>query len=122
IDSQTLFQGYDGLEAKGEVVALLKGGAAVQELNSGDEGEVVLDRTPFYAESGGQVGDTGELASPGVHFVVADTQKRGAAYSHVGRVAQGKIRLGDTLNAIVNGKRRRATALNHTATHLLHAA
>jgi alanyl-tRNA synthetase len=122
IDSQTLFQGYEGLEAKGHVVALLKGGAAVPELNSGDEGEVVLDQTPFYAESGGQVGDAGELASPGVHFVVVDTQKRGAAYSHVGRVAQGKIRLGDTLNAVVNGERRRATALNHTATHLLHAA
>jgi alanyl-tRNA synthetase len=122
IDSQTLFQGYEGLEAKGQVVALLKGGAAVPELNSGDEGEVVLDRTPFYAESGGQVGDAGELASPGVHFVVVDTQKRGAAYSHVGRVVQGKIRLGDTLNAVVDGERRRATALNHTATHLLHAA
>ena len=122
IDSQTLFQGYEGLEAKGQVVALLKGGVAVPELNSGDEGEVVLDRTPFYAESGGQVGDAGELASPGVHFVVVDTQKRGAAYSHAGRVAQGKIRLGDTLNAVVNAERRRATALNHTATHLLHAA
>ena len=122
IDSQTLFQGYEGLEAKGQVVALLKGGAAVPELNSGDEGEVVLDQTPFYAESGGQMGDAGELGSPGVHFVVVDTQKRGAAYSHVGRVAQGKIRLGDTLNAVVNGERRRATALNHTATHLLHAA
>jgi alanyl-tRNA synthetase len=122
IDSQTLFQGYEGLEAKGQVVALLKGGVAVPELNSGDEGEVVLDRTPFYAESGGQVGDAGELASPGVHFTVVDTQKRGAAHSHVGRVAQGKIRLGDTLNAVVNAERRRATALNHTATHLLHAA
>jgi alanyl-tRNA synthetase len=122
IDSQTQFQGYEGLEAKGQVVALLKGGVAVPELNSGDEGEVVLDRTPFYAESGGQVGDAGELASPGVRFVVVDTQKRGAAYSHVGRVAQGRIRLGDTLDAVVNGERRRATALNHTATHLLHAA
>jgi len=122
IDSRTLFQGYEGLEAKGQVVALLKGGATVPELNSGDEGEVVLDRTPFYAESGGQVGDAGELSSPGVHFTVVDTQKRGAAYSHVGRVAQGKIRLGDTLTSIVNGERRRATALNHTATHLLHAA
>jgi alanyl-tRNA synthetase len=122
IDSHTLFQGYEGLEAKGQVVALLKAGVAVSELNSGDEGEVVLDRTPFYAESGGQVGDAGELANPGVHFVVVDTRKRGAAYSHLGRVAQGKIRLGDTLNAVVNGERRRATALNHTATHLLHAA
>ena len=66
----------------------MKGGATVSELNSGDEGEVVLDRTPFYAESGGQVGDAGELASPGVHFSVDDTQKRGTAYSHVGRVSR----------------------------------
>jgi alanyl-tRNA synthetase len=122
IDSHTLFHGYESLETKGQVVALLKDGATVSELNTGDEGEVVLDRTPFYAEAGGQVGDAGELASPGVHFVVADTQKRGTAYSHVGRVAQGKIRVGDTLDARVNAERRRATALNHTATHLLHAA
>ncbi len=122
IDSRTLFEGYEGLEGSGKVVALLKGGESVQELNSGDEGEVVLDRTPFYAESGGQVGDSGELSSPGVHFIVVDTQKRGGAFSHVGRVALGKIRIGDALDAHVNGERRRATALNHTATHLLHAA
>jgi alanyl-tRNA synthetase len=122
IDSRTLFNGYEALEARGQVVALLQGGAAVSELNSGDEGEVILDRTPFYAEAGGQVGDAGELASPGVHFIVVDTQKRGAAYSHVGRVAQGKIRVGDALDARVDAERRRATALNHTATHLLHAA
>src|SRR5665213_3437502 len=122
IDSRTLFQGYEALEAKGRVVALLKGGATVTELTTGDQGEVVLDRTPFYAESGGQVGDAGELASPGVHFAVADTQKRGTAHSHIGRVAEGKILLGDTLDARVDGDRRRSTALNHTATHLLHAA
>jgi alanyl-tRNA synthetase len=122
IDSRTLFEGYEGLEGSGKVVALLKSGASVQELNSGDEGEVVLDRTPFYAESGGQVGDVGELSTPGVHFNVADTQKRGTAFSHLGRVSQGKIRVGDTLGAHVNGEQRRATALNHTATHLLHAA
>jgi alanyl-tRNA synthetase len=122
IDSRTLFQGYEGLESTGQVVALLKAGASVAELNSGDEGEVVLDRTPFYAESGGQVGDAGELSSPGVHFRVSDTQKRGTAHSHIGRVAEGKIRVGDTLSAAVDGDRRKATALNHTATHLLHAA
>ena len=122
IDSRTMFEGYEGLESAGKVVALLKDGASVQELNSGDEGEVILDKTPFYAESGGQVGDAGELATPGVHFSVADTQKRGTAFSHVGKVEQGKIRVGDTLEARVNGERRRATALNHTATHLLHAA
>jgi alanyl-tRNA synthetase len=122
IDSRTHFQGYEGLEAEGKVVALLKDGAAVAELNTGDQGEVVLDRTPFYAESGGQVGDAGELSSPGVHFNVIDTQKRGTAFSHMGKVSQGKIRVGDSLQARVDGDRRQATALNHTATHLLHAA
>ena len=122
IDSLTLFQGYDALEAQAKVVALLKDGATVSELNPGDKGEVILDRTPFYAEAGGQVGDAGELASPGVHFEVVDTQKRGTAHSHVGTVAQGKIRVGDTLEARVDEDRRRSTALNHTATHLLHAA
>jgi alanyl-tRNA synthetase len=122
IDSRTLFQGYEGLEAEAKVVALLKGGAAVAELNTGDQGEVILDRTPFYAESGGQVGDAGELSSPGVHFSVADTRKRGTAFSHTGKVSQGKIRVGDSLQARVDAQRREATALNHTATHLLHAA
>lgn len=122
VDSRTLFEGYEELEAQGQVVALLKGGAIVSELSTDDVGEVILDRTPFYAEAGGQVGDAGELATPGVHFVVSDTQKRGTAFAHMGRVAQGKIRVGDTLNARVDGERRRSTALNHTATHLLHAA
>jgi alanyl-tRNA synthetase len=121
-DTRTLFQGYEGLKADGRVVALLKNGAAVDELSAGDQGEVVLDRTPFYAESGGQVGDAGELAGPGLRFIVEDTQKRGAAHSHVGKLAEGKIKIGDTLAANVNGERRTATALNHTATHLLHAA
>jgi alanyl-tRNA synthetase len=121
-DSRTLFQGYEGLDSDGRVVALLRGGSPVDVLNPGDPGEVVLDRTPFYAESGGQVGDAGELAGPGVRFIVDDTQRRGAAHSHIGRVAEGTIKIGDTLGAHVSGERRRATALNHTATHLLHAA
>ena len=147
-DSRTLFQGYEGLEARGHVIALLKGGAPVDSLSAGDEGEVVLDRTPFYAESGGQVGDTGTLIgvlaprehktagakglpvsltltppdAPGVRFDVSDTQKRGAAHSHIGRLVEGSIRIGDTLDAQVDGERRHATALNHSATHLLHAA
>jgi alanyl-tRNA synthetase len=122
IDSRTLFQGYEGLEAQGHVVALLKSGASVESLSAGEQGEVVLDRTPFYAESGGQVGDAGELGGSGNLFLVEDTQKRGAAHSHRGRVAEGSIRVGDTLDARVNGERRRAIALNHSATHLLHAA
>jgi len=122
VDSRTLFQGYEGLDAEGHVFALLKDGAVVEQLKAGEQGEVVLDRTPFYAEAGGQVGDAGELAGRGVRFIVSDTQKRGTAHSHIGKVAEGTIRVGDTLGAHVDGARRRATALNHTATHLLHAA
>ena len=122
IESRTVFEGYEGLAGEGRVVALLKGGTAVDGLAAGEQGEVVLDRTPFYAESGGQVGDAGTLSAAGARFQVEDTQKRGAAYAHIGRVTEGRIRIGDTLQAQVDGGRRRATMLNHTATHLLHAA
>jgi len=122
VDARTTFQGYEGLEAQGRVVALLKGGNPVNELHTGDAGEVVLDRTPFYAEAGGQVGDTGALTSSGFRFVVQDTVRRGAAHSHAGHVSEGSIRIGDTVRALVDGERRCAIALNHTATHLLHAA
>jgi alanyl-tRNA synthetase len=121
-DARTLFQGYEGLTGSGRVVALLRQGAQVDTLGTGEQGEVVLDRTPFYAEAGGQVGDAGELTGPDVRFIVADTQKRGAAHSHTGHLEQGSIRVGDTLEAQVDGARRQATALNHSATHLLHAA
>jgi alanyl-tRNA synthetase len=122
IDSRTLFLGYEGLDAESHVVALLKSDSAVEELHAGEAGEVVLDRTPFYAEAGGQVGDAGELAGPGIRFIVEDTQKRGSAYLHIGCLAEGTLRVGATLGAHVDGARRRATALNHTGTHLLHAA
>ncbi len=119
---RTLFDGYERLSGSGRVVALLKQGAQVDTLGAGERGEVVLDRTPFYAEAGGQVGDAGELTGPGVRFVVEDTHKRGAAHSHTGRLEQGSVRVGDTLEAQVDGPRRQATVLNHSATHLLHAA
>ena len=122
VNARTAFQGYEGLESDGRVVALLKNGSPVDELRSAEEGEVVLDRTPFYAEAGGQVGDTGTLTSAGMSFLVHDTLKRGAAHSHLGRVSEGEIRVGDSIRAQVDGDRRRAVALNHTATHLLHAA
>ncbi len=122
VDAHTVFRGYEELRCAGQVVALLKDGAAVQALATGEKGEVVLERTPFYAESGGQVGDAGELTGPGVKFVVADTQKRGAAHAHLGVLMEGTIRVGDTLEAAVDARRRQATVLNHTATHLLHAA
>jgi alanyl-tRNA synthetase len=122
VEAQTVFRGYEELACSGQVVALLKGGESVQTLAAGDKGEVVLDRTPFYAESGGQVGDAGELTGSGVRFAVTDTQKRSAAHAHLGEVVEGTIRIGDTLEARVDAKRRQATVLNHTATHLLHAA
>jgi alanyl-tRNA synthetase len=122
LEARSRFEGYTTLSTEGRVVALLKDGAAVESLHAGERGEVVLDRTPFYAEAGGQVGDTGELTAPGVRFVVEDTQKRGAAHVHIGRLVEGEIKLDSALNAHVDGARRRAIALNHTATHLLHAA
>ncbi|HEY6455374.1 MAG TPA: alanine--tRNA ligase [Steroidobacteraceae bacterium] len=122
VDSQTQFHGYDTLTGTSRVVALLRDGAAVEELQAGESGEVFLEATPFYAESGGQVGDAGELAGAGIRFVVSDTVKRGKAFSHVGKVAAGRIRIGAQLAAQVDGPRRAATVLNHSATHLLHAA
>jgi alanyl-tRNA synthetase len=122
IDERTQFLGYEELESAGAVVALLREGAAVSTLNEGEQGEVVLERTPFYAESGGQVGDQGELVAAGKRFIVSDTQKRGHAYSHIGRLASGTLHLGDVVHAHVDGARRAAVRLNHSATHLLHAA
>jgi alanyl-tRNA synthetase len=122
VDAHTVFEGYETLSAEAPVVALLKDGSAVQSLRRGERGEVILERTPFYAEAGGQVGDAGELSGPAARFIVEDTQKRGTAYAHLGMVAEGNVMLGDTLTAHVDAARRRATALNHTATHLLHAA
>jgi alanyl-tRNA synthetase len=122
LEARTQFRGYEGLSGSGRVVALLKQGTQVEALEPGDAGEVVLDRTPFYAEAGGQVGDAGQLTASGVRFVVTDTQKRAAAHAHIGTLLEGRIRVGDELEAEVDGARRQATALNHTATHLLHAA
>lgn len=120
----TEFLGYDTLAAGGlEVVALLKDGRAVEAIEASDEAIVILDRTPFYAESGGQVGDTGELDEKGVRFVVGDTLKlAGQFHGHAGRLQAGTLRRGDHVVASVDAARRAATVLNHSATHLLHAA
>ncbi|MCP1583538.1 alanine--tRNA ligase [Pseudoxanthomonas mexicana] len=122
--SPTVFLGYDHLDAGGlQVVALLKDGRPVASVHAGDEVVVILDRTPFYAESGGQVGDTGVLAEQGVEFDVADTLKfAGQFHGHVGRVAKGDLKVGDHVVASVDAARRASTILNHSATHLLHAA
>ena len=120
----TEFLGYDALAADGlQVLALLKDGRPVETIEAGDDAIVLLDRTPFYAESGGQVGDTGELASAGVRFEVDDTLKlAGQFHGHGGRLAVGTLRRGDRVSAAVDAARRAATVLNHSATHLLHAA
>jgi alanyl-tRNA synthetase len=122
VEGRTDFSGYDGLTDQGRVVEVIKGGTKVERLRAGEEGQVILDRTPFYAEAGGQVGDQGHLTAPGARFEVLDTQKLGNVHAHIGKLQQGEIKVGDVLTAQVDGERRRATMLNHTATHLLHAA
>jgi alanyl-tRNA synthetase len=122
-DRSTGFLGYDTLESRAPVVALLGAdGASVDALENGASGTVILESTPFYAESGGQVGDTGVLENETARFAVEDTQKLGAAYGHVGTVERGRIVVGDRLDARVDAERRAAIVANHSATHLLHAA
>ncbi len=121
-DAHSEFNGYDGVRGDGEVLALYRDSKPVDELKEGDKGVVVLDSTPFYAESGGQVGDTGTLRTSGAEFTVGDTQKSGKANLHLGVVTKGRIKQGDTVNADVDDARRRAIVLNHSATHLMHAA
>jgi len=117
------FVGYDHLEAPAKVVALYLDGTPVAELKAGQQGVVVLDTTPFYAESGGQVGDEGELVAGSARFVVEDTQKiRADVFGHHGSVAQGTLAVGDAVNARVNTTLRAATVRNHSATHLMHKA
>jgi alanyl-tRNA synthetase len=123
IDQKTIFTGYDALVGRGRVVALIKGKHRVDFLTPGEEGVVVLDRTPFYAEGGGQVGDAGVLRAPNLEFAVSDTQRYGKAHGHIGmHMGSRELRVGDELEAVVNRARRQATVLNHSATHLLHAA
>ncbi len=119
----TEFLGYDTLHLEGRIVALYHDGVAVPSLDAGQSGVVVLDRTPFYAESGGQVGDRGELATSHGTFAVADTQKiQAGVFGHHGRVQTGRINVGDTADAHVDTGARQRAAWNHSATHLLHAA
>ena len=122
VDAETEFCGYAATEGQATVVALYREGEAVDAINAGEDGLIVLDNTPFYAESGGQCGDTGAMTADGVQFVVADTQKFGNAIGHTGKLAEGALKVGDKLTATVDAARRAATSLNHSATHLLHAA
>lgn len=122
VDSASEFKGYDHLELNGKVTALFVDGKAVEAINAGQEAVVVLDQTPFYAESGGQVGDKGELKGAGFTFAVDDTQKYGQAIGHLGKLSAGDLKVGDAVQADVDEARRARIRLNHSATHLMHAA
>jgi alanyl-tRNA synthetase len=122
LSGKSEFSGYDHLTGTARVTALIFDGAVVDSLGVGQEGQVVLNRTPFYAEGGGQMGDSGVLAGARARFAVRDTQKIGTSFAHIGVVEAGDLHPGDEIEAQVDGERRTAIALNHSATHLLHAA
>ena len=122
-DSRVDFLGYETVSESGEVLGLYDSeGSRLDALEAGQAGVVVLDRTPFYAEAGGQVGDTGVLNGDGIRFDVRDTQRSGEQHLHIGRLAAGRLEVGEGLNAAVDAGRRRLIMANHSATHLLHAA
>lgn len=122
VKSTSEFTGYDYLQGNTTVEEIFKANESSQSLSEGDEGILVLSATPFYAESGGQVGDTGYIEGNGFRFEVIDTQKKGAAHAHIGKVTEGSISIGDSITAHVDELRRSNVVLNHSATHLMHAA
>ncbi|PNH89044.1 alanine--tRNA ligase [Vibrio diazotrophicus] len=122
VDGSTEFCGYSATEGQGTITAMFVEGNEVDSLSAGDKAIVVLDETPFYAESGGQCGDAGVLKLESGLFKVEDTQKLGNAFAHHGVLVEGVFAKGDKVTAVVDAKRRQATSLNHSATHLLHAA
>jgi alanyl-tRNA synthetase len=121
-DIESTFSGYEGTEASCEIVALFNDGKPVDQLSVGDDGALVLSSTPFYAESGGQIGDTGVLSAGDHSFTIVDTRKSGKAIVHYGSVQAGEFNVGDKVEAQVDADRRQAIRLNHSATHLMHAA
>ncbi|MFK3706208.1 alanyl-tRNA synthetase [Raoultella sp. BIGb0138] len=122
VDGASEFKGYDHLELNAKVTALFIDGKAVDTVAAGQDAVVILDQTPFYAESGGQVGDKGELKGAGFSFVVNDAQKYGQAIGHIGKLTSGALKVGDAVQADVDRARRQRIRLNHSATHLMHAA
>ncbi|WP_058913451.1 alanine--tRNA ligase [Entomohabitans teleogrylli] len=122
VDSASEFKGYETLDLNARISALFVDGNAVDQISAGQEAVVVLDQTPFYAESGGQVGDRGELKAQGATFAVSDTQKYGQAIGHQGKLSTGTLKVGEGVEAVVDEARRQRIRLNHSATHLMHAA
>ena len=122
VDAVTEFKGYEELTLNATIEALFVDGQAVEQITAGQDAVVILNATPFYGESGGQVGDTGVLTGQNAEFSVQDTQKYGKALGHIGKLAHGQLRIGDALQAQVNEARRARIRLNHSATHLMHEA
>lgn len=122
VESATGFSGYTLVEAPAKIVELFVDGLSVPQANAGQQAVIVLDETPFYAESGGQVGDVGFIRSSSADFEVIDTQKERQAYLHHGVVSSGTLSVGETVTAVIDNSRRQAIRLNHSATHLMHAA
>ncbi|PJG82425.1 alanine--tRNA ligase [Caviibacterium pharyngocola] len=122
VDGVTKFEGYTEVESLSKVTALFHDGKPVESIVAGQSAVVILENTPFYAESGGQIGDSGRLAGQGFTFDVKDTQKYGQVFGHIGELTQGSLSVGQSVNATVDAQRRHQTSLNHSATHLLHAA
>ena len=122
VEGETKFEGYGESESLAKIIALFYDGKSVEQISAGQSAVVVLENTPFYAESGGQIGDHGYLTAQGVVFNVKDTQKYGRVFGHIGELEQGTLSVGQTLNAVVDSERRNRISLNHSATHLLHAA
>lgn len=122
VDSDTQFDGYEATQGQGQIIAIYKDGVQVDEVAEGDEALIVLNQTPFYAESGGQIGDTGLFKNDTGIFEVQDTKKSGGAFVHQGIVTMGSLKATQNVEAIVKADLREATARNHSATHLLHAA
>ena len=122
VDGTTQFEGYTTSETHAKVTALFYDGKAVERMEAGQSAVVILDNTPFYAEMGGQIGDSGNLQNETVYFDVKDTQKYGQVFGHIGELTRGTLSVGQTVNAKVDEQRRQNTALNHSATHLLHSA
>lgn len=122
VDESTRFNGYEQLEGNATVKAIFVDGSEAKEISAGQQGVIILDQTPFYGESGGQVGDTGTLQGSNAQFMVSDTQKYAQAFGHIGKLVSGHLKIGDRLDAQVDVARRARIRLNHSATHLLHAA
>ena len=122
VEGQTNFIGYENLDAQATVVGLFSNGKAVETIQSGESAVIILDQTPFYAEMGGQVGDSGLISTEICNFTVNDTQKYGQVFGHIGQLISGSLSIGDKVTASVERSRRVAITANHSATHLLHSA